>query len=526
MSVEIVGRARGFPDQPAIDEGPQGRRASYGELVAQAEVLAHRLLGTTDLGEARVAYLVPSGVDSVATLWGIWLAGGIAVPLALSHPEPELEYVIGDAAVDIIVTTAELRGRLTGIAARHGARLLLVNDMDSAGDPGAHLPEPEAARRALIVYTSGSTGKPKGAVWTHEALRHQVMTLVDAWRWSPQDRALLLLPLHHVHGLINVVTCGLWSGATIRVQRNFDARAVWDMLGPESISVLMAVPTIYHKLIEAFDGGTPAWQERVASAAARLRLMVSGSAALPVTVLQRWRAITGHVLLERYGMTEIGMALSNPYDGPRVAGSVGWPLPGVEVRVVDDAFRDVTEASDGDGDGAGQLLVRSPGIFAEYWRRPDATRAAFHDGWFMTGDAVEHTDDGYRIRGRMNTDIIKTGGYKVSALEIEEVLRTHPAIDDCAIVALDDAEWGQTIAAAIVCADRAEVGGAEVVGEVAAGEAAIGAGELDGWLRSQLAPYKVPRRIAIVEELPRNALGKVVKPRVREELFGQRQATG
>jgi malonyl-CoA/methylmalonyl-CoA synthetase len=207
--------------------------------------------------------------------------------------------------------------------------------------------------------------------------------------------------------------------------------------------------------------------------------MMSGSAALPLRTLDRWRAITGHTLLERYGMTETGMILSNPLHGTRRPGAVGTPLPGVEVRLVD-----------------GEIEVRGPGVFSEYWQRPDETRAAFRDGWFRTGDVAVVEDGVYRLLGRTSTDIIKTGGYKVSALEIEDALREHPAIADCAVIGAPDADWGQR-----VCA----------VAELREG-AALTLTELRDWLKPRLAPYKVPRDLRVVGALPRNAMGKVNKP--------------
>jgi len=215
---------------------------------------------------------------------------------------------------------------------------------------------------------------------------------------------------------------------------------------------------------------------------------MSGSAALPIGTLERWREITGHTLLERYGMTEIGMALSNPLHGERRPGFVGSPLPDIEVRLVD-----------------GELEVRGPGVFLEYWRRPHETRAAFRDGWFRTGDTAVIEDGGYRLRGRTSTDIIKTGGYKVSALEIEATLREHDAIRDCAVVGVPDPEWGERVCAAV-----------EVHQSLT-----LSTAELREWARTRLAPYKVPKTIVQVEALPRNAMGKVVKPDVGR-MFGRR----
>ncbi len=284
----------------------------------------------------------------------------------------------------------------------------------------------------------------KGVVTTHANITAQIVSLVEAWEWSAEDRILLCLPLHHVHGIINVVSCALWSGAACGMLPRFDADAVWDRIAEGGLTLFMAVPTIYSKLITAWDAASPERRAELTQACGRLRLMVSGSAALPVSTLERWKEITGHTLLERYGMTEIGMALSNPLRGERMPGSVGTPLPNVEVQLVGESGKRVLPGT------PGEIEVRGPGVFAEYWGRPEATRDAFRDGWFRTGDSAVVENGRYRILGRTNVDILKTGGHKVSALEIEEAVREHPAVAECAVVGVPDPEWGERVAAAVV----------------------------------------------------------------------------
>jgi len=260
----------------------------------------------------------------------------------------------------------------------------------------------------------------------------------------------------------------------------------------------MAVPTIYHKLITAWEQLQDDRQRSLAQRMRNFRLMVSGSAALPVTVLERWRAISGHTLLERYGMTEIGMALSNPLHGERRPGFVGTPLPGVEVRLTDNSGCDVPEGE------PGEILVRGRNVFLEYWNRPEATREAFGpEGWFKTGDVAVVERGYYRILGRSSVDIIKSGGYKISALEIEEALRLHSAVRDCGVVGIENEEWGEVVAAVVV--PREEDADTE---------------SLDRWLRGQLPPYKVPRRWALADDLPRNAMGKVTKGDLKKLFAG------
>jgi malonyl-CoA/methylmalonyl-CoA synthetase len=475
---------------------------SYEDLDATSRRVALGLLdGADDLNQARVAFLVTPGFEYAAVQRGIWRAGGVAVPLAVSYPPAELDYIIRDSAAAVVAAGAAYVETLAPLAAAAGARLVttaeltgerVADDREAAHRTGARpLPYLGAPRRAMIVYTSGTTGRPKGAVSTHANVGAQVSSLVEAWGWTPSDRLLLVLPMHHVHGIINGLGSALAVGATVEFLPTFDAEAVWRRLASGEITVFTAVPTIYHRLIGAWDAAPAAAQRSWSDGARRLRLMMSGSAALPVHTLERWRALTGHTLLERYGMTEIGMALSNPLEGPRRPGFVGTPLPGVEVRLVDESGAPVA-------DGPGEVEVRGPNVFPEYWQRPEETAQAFRDGWFRTGDVAVVEEGAYRLLGRTSVDIIKTGGYKVSALEIEEVLRTHPAIGECAVVGVCDPEWGERVSAAVELRPNAT----------------LSLDELQRWAKAVLAPYKVPRALQPVTALPRNAMGKVVKPEV------------
>jgi len=295
-----------------------------------------------------------------------------------------------------------------------------------------------------------------------------------------------------VHGIINVLSCALWAGAACHMLPRFDAAAVWEQLAGGEVTLFMAVPTVYTKLINAWENASPEQRAAWSQGCAQLRLMISGSAALPAQTLERWKEISGHTLLERYGMTEIGMALSNPLHGERVPGSVGKPLPRVEVQLVGENGACVPPGT------PGEIEVRGPSVFAEYWGQPDVTREAFRDGWFRTGDTAVVENGTYRILGRTNIDILKTGGHKVSALEIEEVLREHPAVAECAVVGVPDAEWGQRVAAAVVLAD----------GET------LDLESLRSWAKEFLAAHKLPSRLLVLEALPRNAMGKVMKPAI------------
>ncbi|MCY4571995.1 MAG: acyl-CoA synthetase, partial [Gemmatimonadetes bacterium] len=444
----------------------------------------------------RIAYLVPPGRDHVAVQLGIWLAGGIAVPLAISHPMRELEYILDDARPSALV--ADPHHPATHLlAASPSAQSATILTLDAprptrpATPPALHAPSPH--HPALLIYTSGTTGRPKGVLTTHANLTAQITALTTAWAWTEHDRILHTLPLHHIHGVVNALACALWSGAAVEFGSGAPA-STWDRLASGEITLFMSVPTVYTRLIRAWEEAAPAVRERWSRGAAGLRLMVSGSAALPAATLERWREITGHTLLERYGMTEIGMALSNPHHGERRPGHVGLPLPGVELRLVD-----------------GEIEVRGPQVFQEYWRRPAETAAAFRGGWFRTGDEARVGEGGYyRILGRRDIDIVKTGGYKVSALEVEELYRTHPAVHDLAVVGVPHPEWGEQLRAAWVPA--------------AAGEGTDDAPGLDGaalraWGKERLAPYKVPHEFMAVPSLPRNAMGKVQKAAIHRMLL-------
>jgi malonyl-CoA/methylmalonyl-CoA synthetase len=490
VTAPLPSRAALYPDHAAIIAG---RRAyTYGDLdLASKRVAAGLLNGARDLSEARIAYQIGRSFEHVAVQWGIWRAGGIAVPLAESHPASELDYALRDAQASTVVADVAYAPVVRPIAHAAGLQFIDVASLLRPSETAA-LPEVSGGRRALLLYTSGTTAKPKGVVHTHDSINAQITSLVEAWEWSSSDRILLVLPLHHVHGIVNVVCCALWAGATCELIPTFDAELTWDRLASGELTLFMAVPTIYHKLIAAWDAASSDLQRVRSRGCADLRLMVSGSAALPVQTLERWRQISGHVLLERYGMTEIGMALSNPLHGERRPGFVGRPLPGVAVRLVDDYGAVVRQGT------PGEIEVQGRNVFAGYWQRPEETSQAFRGDWFRTGDLAVVDEGYYRILGRTSVDIIKTGGYKVSALEIEEALRLHPAITECAVVGVSDDEWGERVCAAV---------------ELRA-DATLPLSELQHWARERLAPYKIPRALQCLSSLPRNAMGKVVKPEV------------
>ena len=469
-----------------------GKTYSYQILHDESQNFASFLLNdSTDLQEVRVAFMVNPGFDYVKTQWAIWLAGGIAVPLCTTHPLASLQYVIEDTETQIIVVSPEFEAILSDLALEKNIRFIVLDE--NSGTKNRVLPSIDETRRAMILYTSGTTNLPKGVVTTHQNIEAQINSLVGAWEYSENDHILCILPLHHVHGIINVISCTLSVGGMVEFLPNFTAEGVFDWFKKIAIhqkqGVFMAVPTIYFKLIAYFETLPEAQQVELQKAMKSFRLMVSGSAALPVSVMEKWENISGHRLLERYGMTEIGMAISNPYFGERRSGHIGQSLPNVEVRLVDEQNVEVTLGE------AGEIQIKGQNVFQEYWKKPQATLDTFtQDGWFKTGDVATFNDGYYKILGRSSIDIIKSGGYKISALEIEEILRTHPEIDDCSVVGIENEEWGELVAAVLIVKN-----------------ADIDLKKLNVWMRTKMPSYRVPRQYKIVEELPRNAMGKVTK---------------
>jgi len=455
---------------------------------ASERIAAALLGGRRSLEGERVALLVSPGADFAACFFGVLRAGGAVVVLSPLHPPPETRYFCDDAGVRTVLVSADLADRAAPLAPERS----VVLARDAAAHAPARLPMPDERDAALQLYTSGTTGKPKGAVISHANLAAQQALLGEAWGWRPHDVLLHVLPLHHMHGLAIALLSAVGAGAATCFLPSFDARATWDAMARST--VFMAVPTIHAKLFAALDAADPGTRAAWTAHARALRLVTSGSAALPVTVGERWTALTGAYPLERFGMTEIGVGTTNPLEpSARRPGTVGLPLPTVQTRVVDD-----------------ELWIAGPSVFSGYHQKADATRASFvAEGgtrWFKTGDTVAYDDAGYlRILGRTSVDILKSGGYKLSALEIEEVLREHGAVAEVAVVGLPDETWGDRVVACVVPRPGRE------------GECAEDA--LRGFAKERLAPYKVPRQVVLMRELPRNAVGKVLKPELRAKLI-------
>ncbi|PAA56722.1 hypothetical protein BOX15_Mlig007945g16, partial [Macrostomum lignano] len=456
----------------------------------------------------------------------------LAVPLSPAHSLPELLHAVRDSGARAVLTDGDssgdvLRkaGELADAASLPLCRFGDLPLLPSASGDGRPLPawKPES-EPAYIVYTSGTTGRPKGVVVTHGNARARCRAVASAWRLGPSDLTLNCLPLHHVHGLENCLLAPLQAGGSVLINRSFQPEQVWQQLTGAGawprVSVFMAVPTMYGRLLDHLEKRPDSQRAAVRRACETgVRLMVSGSASLSESVMRRWHEATGHWLLERYGMTEIGMALGNPLDGPRLPGRVGQPFPDVRVRLRDpDSGRllltaghgepvqrlvDCDEAAgDSSSEVSGILEVSGPLVFKEYFGRPEDTAKEFtEDGWFRTGDSAACDLGGsFRILGRTSVDIIKSGGYKISALEVEAAFFGHPALAECAVVAVPDDTWGERLVLVVVPAP---------------GQPQADLAGLQTWAAQRLAKYKWPRELRILDSLPRNAMGKVNKKQLK-----------
>lgn len=376
--------------------------------------------------------------------------------LGTSHPVKELLYTIGDSDPSLIILHPSFepfeKPLQEGIEEDvHFMQLTpLTQNKESVSLP-LFSSECPLDKRALMIYTSGTTSNPKGCVTTHKNITFQATCLAKAWQYNPSDRLIHVLPLHHIHGIINGLTASLLSGVTVEMHPKFDPKVIWARwLDKGSSTMFMAVPTIYARLVDYFDTYIRGSKRDSAtrSGAKALRLVVSGSAALPTPIKARFEKITSQTLLERYGMTEIGMALSCGLEiHKRIDGSVGWPLPGVQVRLTNKETGKIINAADEDG----MIEIKGHNVFKEYWGRPEATAKEFtRDGWFKTGDVAKRDAAGaYYIQGRASVDLIKSGGYKISALEVERKMLGLGYIQEVAVVGLADEEWGQRVAAVI-----------------------------------------------------------------------------
>ena len=491
--------AQQYPQRLAIFF--EGRTISYAQLYRDVEYFAQGLIAWGMQSGERVAIFLDNCPEFVIAYLGTQLAGGIVVLVNSQYRQIELRHIMTDAGVRLCVTNLVGKEALQHLALSSLTTLVVVND---EGEPAttresttfadfvAHatglsqttLTMPAPTDPAIIGYTSGTTGQAKGALLIHSNLTSNIAAITNAWRWSERDRLLLALPLFHAHGLMVGMNGTLFNGASVILRRRFDAVDIFTTLRNNiSITLFFGVPTMYIRLL--------AEAERHEISSHPLRLFVSGSAPLSPQVFNDFERVFGQRILERYGMTETIMNMTNPYEGERRAGSVGSPFPGQEGRVVDILTREPLPANE-----IGEIEVRGPHVFVGYWNRPEATAESFSpDGWFKTGDLGWYSDDGYyTITGRAR-ELIISGGYNIYPREIEDVLATHPAVAEVAVIGTPDPEMGEQVVAVIVPKENASLEAAEII----------------AFCWEHLAGYKKPRRVIFVDTLPRNALGKVQK---------------
>ncbi|XP_041975583.1 malonate--CoA ligase ACSF3, mitochondrial [Aricia agestis] len=582
--VPVFKKALLFPSRTALQDnfGTYTYREVYDAASALSKSIAKQLIGEK---ECTICYMCPNNVTHVVVQWAIWMTGNIAVPLTPLHPQEMLKYFVTDSYSNLIICTEDYEKRLQPVAQELKRPLIVYNktDLDRAAtsrDEGSLSNSFYAKTEAMLIYTSGTTSKPKGVVWTHSMLASATAALHAAWRYSAADVVLHALPLHHIHGQLNSLHASLAAGARIRMLPSFASHAVWAELlgravvaaagdgtateGAKSgarVTVFHGVPAMYSRLAADWktlfaDGRT---RRHVRDTLARMRLMCAGSAPLPDTLYDQWLEISGHRLLERYGMSEVGMALSNPYRPAeaRAVGCVGLPLPGVAARlaaapdpapgaadappaadqlqplvtvecdapdtqvspealglVAADPAADawaaprVTEhaavaaaRAEMEGGYQGELLLRGPAVFSRYWNRlPQLSTADFTpDGWFRTGDTAAWAGGRFRILGRTSVDIIKSGGYKVSALQVEAALLATAGVADAAVLGVAHAELGEAVAAVLVLRPGR----------------ALSLPELRAAAAARLAPYQLPRALLVVDAMSRNAMGKLDKKEIR-----------
>src|SRR6478672_9054859 len=481
------------PNRLAI-ETADGQHISYGDLIARAGQMANVLVSRGVKPGDRVAAQTEKSVPGLVLYLAAVRAGAVYLPLNTAYTLNELEYFIGDAEPSLVVCDPARAEGIGAIAAKVGARVetLGADGNGSLTEAAAKAPAQfETVARAdddlaAILYTSGTTGRSKGAMLTHDNLASNSYSLVDYWRFTKDDVLIHALPIYHTHGLFVASNVTLFARASMIFLPKFDSEAIIKLMA--RATVLMGVPTFYTRLLQ-----NPALNKQTTR---HMRLFVSGSAPLLAETHREWFARTGHAVLERYGMTETNMNTSNPYDGDRVPGAVGHPLPGVSVRVTDpETGKEVSRET------IGMIEVKGPNVFKGYWRMPEKTKAEFRDdGFFITGDLGKIDGKGYvHIVGR-GKDLVISGGFNVYPKEIESEIDAMPGVIESAVIGVPHADFGEGVTAVLVCSKGADVTEASVLKA------------LDG----RLAKFKMPKRVFVVDELPRNAMGKVQKNILRD----------
>ncbi|KAI5371174.1 Putative AMP-dependent synthetase/ligase, AMP-binding enzyme domain, ANL domain-containing protein [Septoria linicola] len=550
------------PESAAVIHSLSGRTFKYGSLLHDVAARKEQLLQETGKNEdtiagERVAFLVENSYDYAVTLLTCLTSNAIAVPLAPSFPAGELRYILNHSEALALVHSVKYTKLAQDVLSEgldHTPQRVAVEKITEGAQASSEIQlssSTPATEGGMMLYTSGTTARPKGVLLPISVLTAQAQSLITAWGYTPTDHLLHVLPLHHIHGTVNALLTPLLAGSTIEFMYPFNVDNVWKRFAApfldsaqqkKPITFFTVVPTVWARMLQSHPD-LPSDLKTAADEAVQrkhLRLNISGSAALPTPTKKAWTSLSsGNILLERFGMTEVGMALScGLADEDRIDGSVGWPLPTVRARLVDPDTGKVVEgeSKEGEKERSGEIQLKGPTIFREYWRNPEATKKEHtEDGWFKTGDIAIRKDvsslgagqgksgdwatgPAYFIQGRKSADIIKTGGEKVSALEIERELLSLPEVEECAVVALPSEAWGQKAAAVVVLTESGKT----------AGRKRRGSEEPQPWsamdmrraLKDKLVAYKIPQDMKVVEKIPRNAMGKVNKKELVPAVFG------
>lgn len=554
----LIGQAYINRDKPAIISG--SNVYTYGYLVKQAKTLSQIFLSIikkpvpSPSEPTTIAFLTPRDFSYVSCMFAIWMTGAVAVPLCPSHPPEEMAYVMSDAKASLVVYHPNFVESMSDDAIpteipqyslaeevhfwnKKDCQSYTVNDIDRD-----EMKFPLQETNALMIYTSGTTGRPKGCCSTFLNLENQVVGLYECWQWTRRDHLLHALPLHHVHGVVVALLTGFYAGAVVELLPKFDPGQIWGRLlsdkncnssdiTSQPPTIFMGVPTMYSKLISYYDSENGSLLGKNAKEIktlleSNIRLMTSGSAPLSKAVMSKWEMCSGHRLLERYGMTECGIVLSNPYaKNERRVTCVGKPLNNIECAIIEEADADENLVKLAEPGQSGELVIRGHSVFNGYWRNAKATQNVFinlshldtahHNEnesvvlskealWYRTGDYAVFEDGYYKILGRMSADIIKTGGYKVSALEIENVLQDHPNISEVCVMGVTDEEYGQRVGALIVLKNQQD---------------SLELKDLRSWCRDKLGSYKIPSLLELIDTIPRNIMGKVNKKALVGQVF-------
>ncbi|KAB2847702.1 MAG: malonyl-CoA synthase [Hyphomicrobiaceae bacterium] len=472
-----------------------GRTLSYGETFERAAQTANALVDSGVKVGDRIAAQIDKSIEALILYFACLRAGAVYLPLNLAYTPGEIEYFLSDAEPVVFVCAPERFNTLSPIAKKAGVKTVLTLGADGKGSLTERAAKGGRAFAdsvrdkddlAALLYTSGTTGRPKGAMLTHDNLASNALVLVDFWRFTSKDVLLHALPIFHTHGLFVATNTVMMAGGSMIVLPKFNLNEVFRHL--PLATAMMGVPTFYTRLVD---------DPRLTREATRhMRLFVSGSAPLLAETHRAFEAKTGHKILERYGMTETNMITSNPYDGARVAGAVGPPLPGVSVRIADAETGKILPRGE-----VGVIEVKGPNVFKGYWRMPEKTKAEFRaDGYFITGDVGKIDDEGYvHIVGR-SKDLVISGGFNVYPREVEGEIDALPDVVESAVIGVPHPDFGEGVTAVVVAAKAAKIDEAAIIKA----------------LEGRLAKFKLPKRVIFVADLPRNAMGKVMKAELRK----------